>query len=440
MRNLPIRCQSDAIAGSAWSGPIRASIPKRVPVPRATTIDDWDEYLSSLFRLRLDTYHEQGGRLIAHVLAGKAGVRLPSPWRRKGRVLHATEKHNVRRTRDLGNRDRRRRHRVGRRRPWPRQKSNHRERGAGDRPSLVVGELTLNILPVPTVSIKNAVLGNAAWGNAPQLAKVGEISARLALLPLLFGQHVRVTRLRMSDVDLFLETDAHGRGNWAFGDMTGKSPGQASPLPGGTAEPQPIIAGDIEVDDLAISYRDSRGAAVSRVSLDSIKLTGNATSTAFSFGLKIDGNGLAASPVAASERLSSVEYHLAATVSGDPEGSIQLKSIHGSFGPSSFDGEASVVLTGPRPTLTAKFDVPMIDLTQNQTIDQTAPAGPTAKSGQDRLFAGDPLILPLDALAPFDGDLILNVVTVKFRHATLDHIVAHADSSPMAISRSRHFR
>jgi uncharacterized protein involved in outer membrane biogenesis len=292
--------------------------------------------------------------------------------------------------------------------------------------TLVVGELTLNILPVPTVSIKNAVLGNAAWGNAPQLAKVGEISARLALLPLLFGQHVRVTRLRMSDVDLFLETDAHGRGNWAFGDMTGKSPGQASPLPGGTAEPQPIIAGDIEVDDMAISYRDSRGAAVSRVSLDSIKLTGNATSTAFSFGLKIDGNGLAASPVAASERLSSVEYHLAATVSGDPEGSIQLKSIHGSFGPSSFDGEASVVLTGPRPTLTAKFDVPMIDLTQNQTIDQTAPAGPTAKSGQDRLFAGDPLILPLDALAPFDGDLILNVVTVKFRHATLDHIVAHA--------------
>jgi uncharacterized protein involved in outer membrane biogenesis len=186
------------------------------------------------------------------------------------------------------------------------------------------------------------------------------------------------------------------------------------------AESAPLVSGDVVVDDVAITYRDSRGISTAKASLDNVKLTGTVTPPAFNFTMTIDGNGLTTTPVAASERLSSMGYHLAAMVSGDPD-KLTLKSIHGSFGPSSFDGEASLSFDGPRPTLTAKIDVPMVDLTQDQAI----PVGQAAKSGQDRVFGGDPLLLPLNALASFDGDLAVNVVAVKSRHANLDHIVAH---------------
>ena len=287
--------------------------------------------------------------------------------------------------------------------------------------SLVVGEMTLRILPVPTLSIKNAVLGNAAWGSSPQMAKVGDISARFALLPLVFGEQLRVTRLRVTDVELYLETDASGRGNWAFADATTKPTTQPISRPKSAADPEQPMIGDAVVQDVVITYHDGRGDTTSTASLDSIKLAGSATSTAFNFDLAIDGNGLPTVPVAASERLSSVEYHIAATVTGDPDKLISMKSIHGSFGPSSFSGEASLTLNGPRPVLTATLDVPMIDLTQTQPTV----AGRPAKSANDRVFSSNPLPVPFDVLRAFDGDLTLKVAAFKSRNATMANVSAH---------------
>ena len=286
--------------------------------------------------------------------------------------------------------------------------------------SLVVGDMSFNVLPMPTLSIKNVTLANALSSASPPMIRVGDISARFALLPLVFGGPLRISRLRINDVEINLETDAGGHGNWLLGGLatdSGKPPSAAAK--GNAALDLPVI-GDTIAQEVTITYRDGRTGTTSTASLDSIKLIGHADASAFNFDLRIDGNGLAATPLAASERLSSMEYHLAATVSGDRDKPILLKSIHGNFGASSVSGEGSLALNGPRPILTAALDVPAIDL-----LHAEAMAGRATKPSGDLVFSSNPLALPLDALRAFDGDLMLKVGAIASGGATMEKVWAH---------------
>ena len=66
----------------------------------------------------------------------------------------------------------------------------------------IAGDLRLSVFPVPTLRVKDVSLDNAGWGSRPELARLGELSARLELLPLVFGDHVHVARLVLKDLDL----------------------------------------------------------------------------------------------------------------------------------------------------------------------------------------------------------------------------------------------
>lgn len=59
-------------------------------------------------------------------------------------------------------------------------------------------------------------LGNPAWARQPDLLRVGQARARLALWPLLRGR-VEIEHVELEQVELFLETDDSGRGNWQIG-------------------------------------------------------------------------------------------------------------------------------------------------------------------------------------------------------------------------------
>jgi len=83
------------------------------------------------------------------------------------------------------------------------------------------GVFDLDIVPSPAIELEDVSLSNAEWGSEPMLATIGYVSARLGFWSLFSGP-VRVKELRLRDVDVLLETNEQGQGNWAMG-----APGEA---------------------------------------------------------------------------------------------------------------------------------------------------------------------------------------------------------------------
>lgn len=75
------------------------------------------------------------------------------------------------------------------------------------------GDLKLRLLPAPEFSASKITIGNSEGGEAPYLAKAGELHISLALGPLLGGR-VSVQSLLLVDPEFNLEITADGRENW----------------------------------------------------------------------------------------------------------------------------------------------------------------------------------------------------------------------------------
>jgi len=92
----------------------------------------------------------------------------------------------------------------------------------------ITGDLEVALHEGLAIRAKGLALSNAAWGSRPEMLALDRAEAYLALLPLLFGE-VRVSRIDLHGVDLILETDASGRGNWDFGRAPGDGTHAAMP-------------------------------------------------------------------------------------------------------------------------------------------------------------------------------------------------------------------
>jgi uncharacterized protein involved in outer membrane biogenesis len=77
------------------------------------------------------------------------------------------------------------------------------------------GHINLVIGFSPKLAVTDVSLANVSWGSQPQMIKVGELQARVRLLPLLF-RDVELRHIGLEDVEVLLETDPNGKGNWNF--------------------------------------------------------------------------------------------------------------------------------------------------------------------------------------------------------------------------------
>lgn len=110
------------------------------------------------------------------------------------------------------------------------------------------GAITLEFGLIPTIVVERASLANAGWGSRPQMASIRRIEAGVALFPL-FMRQVRISRLDLDGLDLLLEVNRQGRGNWEF------RPEQ----PAGTGE----FALDIHrlgLRNATVTFNDAQGA------------------------------------------------------------------------------------------------------------------------------------------------------------------------------------
>lgn len=72
-------------------------------------------------------------------------------------------------------------------------------------------------VPGPTVHAQDVLIGNPTGyeGRAPHLAQIGQVSADLALLPLL-GRTIDIRRVALAEPDVRLERQKDGRDNWTL--------------------------------------------------------------------------------------------------------------------------------------------------------------------------------------------------------------------------------
>ena len=96
----------------------------------------------------------------------------------------------------------------------------------------IEGNLDLSISFSPSIMADNVTFENAAWGSRPEMLKLGHVEAKVALFPML-GGNIEIERLILEDMDMLVETNEAGVGNWVFGDQkkTGEADDEVGDLP-----------------------------------------------------------------------------------------------------------------------------------------------------------------------------------------------------------------
>jgi len=82
---------------------------------------------------------------------------------------------------------------------------------------VIAGDFDLSISFSPSIVANDVTFQNAAWGSEAEMLKLGHVEAEVELFPMLTGD-IRVKRLILEDLDVLIETNADGLGNWEFGE------------------------------------------------------------------------------------------------------------------------------------------------------------------------------------------------------------------------------
>ncbi|MCR9072437.1 MAG: AsmA family protein [Alphaproteobacteria bacterium] len=266
------------------------------------------------------------------------------------------------------------------------------------------GEIGLTWTPRPTLTTSTVHFANASWGSRPDMATVGRLEVAVEVLPLISGT-LDVQRVTLADVDVLLERNADGAGNWAFaGDGEG-----AAAASGPTAMP---LLREVSLSDVTVTWRPAPGAEGQTLRIATLEMAAEGLADPLDVTLEADVDGAlvtlsgtlpsvseafregATLPVDLAGRIGDQEIALAANLRYALSKDGALASVEAdrlSFGLDglAMDGSASAVLGGPRPAVKVALKADAID------VPETGDAGD-----------GDPLEapLPFDLLTAIDGD------------------------------------
>ncbi len=350
---------------------------------------------------------------------------------------------------------------------------------ATGREMLIEGDLHLGLSLIPTVAVDGVSFGNAAWGTQPQMATVKSIEVKVALLPLLSGD-IQVERLILIEPDIFIETDAEGRGNWVFGESPPEE--TAGPEDEAAASGLPAVGvQEIEISEGRFRYRAGDTGQTTVLVIERLSAGAEDTNSPLKLDLVVAYNGHAISASATlgapSTLLANQAYPLQATVDtagaritidgelgqpmegkglaldlamktdslgtlsglagtelpplgpievlarlSDSDTGYQLEGLKARVGKTDVSGRLAAVLTGAPPRVEAQLTSTNIDL-----ADFTTAAGGVAAPEKDektqqakRVFSDDPL--PLDGLRSVDADVTLQADRVTTQGLSLQNV------------------
>ena len=144
------------------------------------------------------------------------------------------------------------------------------------------GDIKLDLGLLPALAVKDVKFANAPWGSQPQMLAADRIEAQVRLLPLLH-RDVEVKRIAMTGVDLFLETDPTGRGNWDFEGATGGSRTVRSGMQ--------IDVARVSIRELNFAFRNGKTGSTTRLTLAGLDTAESPSADRQTVNLKGTWNG-----------------------------------------------------------------------------------------------------------------------------------------------------
>jgi uncharacterized protein involved in outer membrane biogenesis len=146
------------------------------------------------------------------------------------------------------------------------------------------GEVDLAMGLSPSLVVTDVSFANVSWGSQPQMIKIERLQAQVRLFPLLF-KDVDLKHIDLAGVEVLLETDSKGQGNWDLtgGDRSGKNV---------TAfEPIQADIDNIRISNLSLVFRKGKTGVVKRFTLDRLDVAKAEASDALTLDLRADYEG-----------------------------------------------------------------------------------------------------------------------------------------------------
>ena len=134
----------------------------------------------------------------------------------------------------------------------------------------VEGDLRIKLLPKPSLEANDVSFANASWALQPHMARAKRVIAEVALLPLLKGRIV-VHRFVAIEPQVFLETNAEGRGNWQFGDEAAADAETDDDDGASTAELD-LIVREVRIEKAGLAYLDGITKRKTLVNVDQLTI------------------------------------------------------------------------------------------------------------------------------------------------------------------------
>ncbi|MDF1794450.1 MAG: AsmA family protein [Thalassobaculaceae bacterium] len=290
----------------------------------------------------------------------------------------------------------------------------------------IEGDLDLAWTPRPTLTTDTVHFANAAWGSRSDMATIGKLEIAVEVVPLLSGT-VDVQRIALSDVDILLERDDKGIGNWQIGETD-----SAGGSGGDTVAP---LLRNVELIDVTIAWKPTPGSDTKTARITRLDLAAEDGSAPLDVTLEADIDG---DPVTLNGTLPAVAEALrpGATLPIDVTGSIgglgltlatnlrytrssagaltaiEADRLSASAGALAVTGTVSVALDGPRPKIEADLKTDGITLAE----------GDGGSDGDDALETP----LPLGLLTLVDATFKLAIGTLTVGELEISDIAVTA--------------
>ncbi|MCG6944969.1 MAG: AsmA family protein [Deltaproteobacteria bacterium] len=154
-------------------------------------------------------------------------------------------------------------------------------RDATGRELTLGGAVELAVGLSPSLVVANVMFANAPWATQPQMMKAERLEVQVRLLPLLFGD-AALEGIALIGMEVLLETDAQGKGNWEF------KTGEKSTESFWTLKELQIE--NVKIVKLNLTFHDGQSGSTSRFTLDSLDASRKPSSDEITIDLKGTAN------------------------------------------------------------------------------------------------------------------------------------------------------
>jgi uncharacterized protein involved in outer membrane biogenesis len=262
----------------------------------------------------------------------------------------------------------------------------------------VDGRLSLRLLPWPAVTLEGVRLANPDGLSRPDMLQARSVVFEVSLRPL-FSRRVELRRVTLAGVDLLLEADARGRGNWVFTPPLGPRTEPATepapaPAEPGTA-PLLITLDRIDIDDSRLAWRGSAGTAHT-LALPGVRIGRTPAGSTIDARLQLNGRPLRVSGTTG----ALDDFGTARPFPLD----LQLESDG-----TRLSARGSIDRSGRRPRLDLVVKADALDLAAAKAAPAARPAG--AAPPATRLFSAEPW--PAGTLPDADGQLQFDIARLR---------------------------